>query len=88
MTEVGHVTTCTSAKNEGNEDRRRHFFGRITRKRLWLSVNDVALTSGDEGIVYLDFSVEEKDFYSALFERSKTKFDSFVAQGYNSNFCI
>eukprot|EP00958_Prasinococcus_capsulatus_P020557 scaffold2697_cov392-Prasinococcus_capsulatus_cf.AAC.7 len=41
----------------------------------------LVLPEADIQLVELDATSEERDFYEALFRRSKTKFDKFVAQG-------
>lgn len=41
----------------------------------------IVLPPADVGIIYCELTTAEKDFYDALFKRSKVKFDQFVEQG-------
>lgn len=41
----------------------------------------LVLPPADTKVIYCAFTETEKDFYDALFKRSKVKFDQFVEQG-------
>ncbi|XP_028551128.1 DNA repair protein RAD5A isoform X2 [Dendrobium catenatum] len=41
----------------------------------------IVLPPADVGVIYCELTAAEKDFYEALFKRSKVKFDQFVEQG-------
>ncbi|XP_020581441.1 putative SWI/SNF-related matrix-associated actin-dependent regulator of chromatin subfamily A member 3-like 2 [Phalaenopsis equestris] len=41
----------------------------------------IILPPADIGVIYCELAESEKDFYEALFRRSKVKFDQFVEQG-------